>query len=79
MFSPQIEDKEPLRAEFEHFIECIQERKTPISDGYSGLRVVTIIEAICESIQKNGVSIEIRNRHPDMIFEKKRFQNKSSG
>ena len=79
IFSPRIEDKEPLRAECEHFIECIQERKTPISDGYSGLRVVTIIEAICESIQKNGVSIEIRNRHPDMIFEKKRFQNKSSG
>ena len=67
IFSPRIEDNEPLRVECEHFIECIRERKTPNSDGYSGLRVVSILEAICESIRNGGASVEIRNGYPEKM------------
>ena len=39
-----VEKKEPLRAECEHFIECVVSRKTPKTDGNNGLRVLKILE-----------------------------------
>lgn len=66
IFSPRIDDREPVRVECEHFIECIRDAKTPRSDGYSGMRVVTILEAICESIKKGGAQIKIQNGFPSM-------------
>jgi hypothetical protein len=37
-----------------HFAECIRERKTPISDGEVGLRVVRSLEAATRSIRAQG-------------------------
>lgn len=37
-------DGQPLRLELEHFLECIESRKTPISDGMNGLQVVEALE-----------------------------------
>jgi predicted dehydrogenase len=45
VWSPRIANREPLRLECEHFIECIREGRTPRSDGASGLRVVRVLEA----------------------------------
>jgi predicted dehydrogenase len=42
--SPRLDNFEPLRAEMGHFAECCKERKTPITDGIAGLRVVRILE-----------------------------------
>lgn len=50
----EVERKEPLRAECEHFLDCIISRKTPITDGPSGLRVLEILEACQKSLRKNG-------------------------
>ena len=33
IFSPSIGNREPLRLECEHFIECVREGRTPRSDG----------------------------------------------
>lgn len=66
IFSPRIDDREPVRVECEHFIECIKENKTPRSDGLSGLRVVTILEAICDSIKNGGAQIAIENGYHPM-------------
>jgi UDP-2-acetamido-3-amino-2,3-dideoxy-glucuronate N-acetyltransferase len=49
-----FEQKEPLKSECKHFIECITSRKTPKTDGNSGLRVLKILEACQESLRKNG-------------------------
>jgi UDP-2-acetamido-3-amino-2,3-dideoxy-glucuronate N-acetyltransferase len=38
-----IENSEPLKLELLHFIKCVKERKKPITDGYEGLRVLTIL------------------------------------
>jgi predicted dehydrogenase len=46
IWSPQIPNREPLRIECEHFIECVREGCTPISDGRSGLRVVRVLEGL---------------------------------
>jgi predicted dehydrogenase len=53
---PKVDQVEPLRKECQHFIDCIQQNKTPQTDGYNGLRVVTIIEAANESIRKDGTA-----------------------
>ena len=45
IWSPRIPNREPLRIECEHFVECIREGRTPRSDGASGLRVVRVLEA----------------------------------
>ncbi|MEA2300057.1 MAG: hypothetical protein QOE44_592 [Solirubrobacteraceae bacterium] len=44
--SPRIPNTEPLRLECEHFVECVREGRTPVSDGASGLRVVRVLERL---------------------------------
>jgi predicted dehydrogenase len=46
IWSPQIPNREPLRIECEHFVDCVREGRTPISDGISGLRVVRVLEGL---------------------------------
>lgn len=48
-----IEKKEPLRSECEHFIDCINTRKTPKTDGDNGLRVLKILEACQKSLKES--------------------------
>ena len=46
IWSPRIPNREPLRIECEHFVECIREGAQPLSDGASGLRVVRVLEGL---------------------------------
>jgi predicted dehydrogenase len=46
IWSPRVPNREPLRLECEHFLECVREGKTPLSDGASGLRVVRVLEGL---------------------------------
>lgn len=55
----KIEKKEPLKEECKHFIECINSRKTPKTDGNEGLRVLQIIEAAQTSLKENGKVIQL--------------------
>jgi predicted dehydrogenase len=41
--SPRISNREPLRIECEHFVECVRTRTRPRSDGEAGLRVVRVL------------------------------------
>ena len=61
IYTPRIQEYEPLRRECEHFLDCIREGKTPKSDGYSGLRVVAILEAANKSIKNRGAQQPIDN------------------
>lgn len=67
IYIPKIEMTEPLRNECAHFLECIQERKTPRTDGYNGLRVVQVLEAAQRSLDQGGITIhlgsETRSQH----------------
>ena len=58
--SPRIDDYEPLKKVCNHFIECIKQGRTPLSDGYSGLRVVSILEAANKSLKLNGKPVPIQ-------------------
>ena len=56
---PYIRVGEPLRAECEHFLQCVRDRSTPLSDGLDGLRVVRVLEAAEESLRENGAPIAV--------------------
>lgn len=52
--SPYIHFEEPLRLECLHFLDCVREGRSPLTDGYNGLRVVEIIEAAQRSLKNGG-------------------------
>ena len=52
--SPAISNREPLRIECEHFVDCVRTRQAPRSDGRSGLRVVRVLEALQSSLEAGG-------------------------
>jgi predicted dehydrogenase len=54
--SPAISNREPLRIECEHFVDCVRTRSAPRSDGASGLRVVRVLEALQSSLEAGGES-----------------------
>ena len=61
---PRVDMSEPLKLECQHFIECVRDRKTPLSDAQDGLRVIRILQAAQESMEHDGVPIRIRgNNH----------------
>jgi UDP-2-acetamido-3-amino-2,3-dideoxy-glucuronate N-acetyltransferase len=48
-----VEDKEPLKEELAHFIECVVSRRQPRTDGAEGLRVLKILELSQRSLEGN--------------------------
>ncbi len=59
MHAPRVEQIEALKAETEHFVQCIENSETPINDGHAGLRVVKMLEACSESLKKNGQQVKL--------------------
>jgi predicted dehydrogenase len=56
---PKYEENDWFLDELKHFIECIRNNEPPISDGYQGLSVLQMIQAIYESSRlKKEVEIE---------------------
>jgi UDP-2-acetamido-3-amino-2,3-dideoxy-glucuronate N-acetyltransferase len=49
-----IEDTEPLKAECTHFLECLETRKPPLTDGAEGLRVLQVLDACQQSLSADG-------------------------
>lgn len=57
--SPYLRFEEPLMLECAHFIECVQNNTRPLTDGWSGLRVVKVIEAAQQSLRDGGRQVAI--------------------
>lgn len=60
MVAPRLGTGEALRAEAEHFADCIQTGRTPITDGVMGLQVVEVLEAATRSMGQRGQPVEFR-------------------
>jgi len=60
---PRVETAEPLQLECKHFIECVANRTTPLTDSQDGLRVIRIIEAAQRSLDQDGVPVRIQGAH----------------
>src|SRR5205814_1381530 len=63
-------EAEPLREECQHFLTCCQERRTPRTDAQEGLRVLRVLQAAQESLERDGEAIypdgrtQKANAHP---------------
>jgi predicted dehydrogenase len=56
---PKLPALEPLRLECQHFVDCIREDRTPLSDGHDGIRVGKVLEAGDESLRRDGELIRL--------------------
>jgi UDP-2-acetamido-3-amino-2,3-dideoxy-glucuronate N-acetyltransferase len=50
--SVPVKSIEPLREECLHFLQCIQTRQTPRTDGHEGLRVLSVLQRCQEALQQ---------------------------
>ena len=57
---PKISLQEPLKLECAHFVDCVRERKTPLTDGLGGLRVVKVLDAAQRSLKSGGAPVAIQ-------------------
>src|SRR5438309_2904152 len=54
----KLENREPLRAECQHFLDCVESRTSPVSDGAEGLRVLRVLDACQHALNDGGVALE---------------------
>jgi len=59
VWSPQVDLTEALRVELLHFMQCIEGKEKPLTDGRSGLRVVRILEAAEQSLRMRGAPVQL--------------------
>ena len=59
MYVPYLKQEEPLKSECQHFLDCIRNGKTPLSNGRKGRELVKILEAASASLKRNGAAVEI--------------------
>lgn len=54
MWAPKVDQAEALKAEVEHFVDCVTNGGKPLNEGLSGLRVVRMLEAANKSVKRKG-------------------------
>lgn len=59
MYAPKLDNIEALKEECQHFVDCIKNKKQPISNGEFGLSIVKILTAAQESIKEHGKNISL--------------------
>ncbi|MBN4076171.1 Gfo/Idh/MocA family oxidoreductase [Gemmatimonas aurantiaca] len=57
---PKVPGGEPLADECRHFLECIDKRQTPRSDGVDGLRTLKTLEAAQRSMEQGGAPVDVK-------------------
>jgi len=58
-YIPYLKQEEPLRAECQHFLDCIEKGTRPLTSGYEGLNLVRILEAASTSLKEHGVPVTL--------------------
>ncbi|HCU87322.1 MAG TPA: oxidoreductase [Verrucomicrobiales bacterium] len=57
-----LSEDEPLLRECQHFLDCVETRTTPMTDGASGAAVVRVLEAGQRSLEGGGNVIKINEQ-----------------
>jgi len=52
-----VPECEPLREECRHFLERCEDRRPPRTDGHEGLRVLQVLQAAQNSLEKDGEAV----------------------
>ncbi|HVK85882.1 MAG TPA: Gfo/Idh/MocA family oxidoreductase [Kofleriaceae bacterium] len=56
---PEVAMQEPLRLQLRHFLTCIKERRRPLADLASGVRITAVLDAAQRSLALDGVPVEV--------------------
>lgn len=62
MWAPKLDETEALRVAANHFVDCIEQSKSPETDGRMGLRVVELVEAATSSMRGRGETVHIQRK-----------------
>ena len=57
-----VDAAEPLRRQCVEFLECIETRRRPLTDGESGLRVLRVLDAAERSLAAGGTPIDFKSQ-----------------
>ena len=49
--SIKVEKSEPLKNECRHFLECIEDKRRPLTDGQEGLKVLNVLQQAQNSLE----------------------------
>jgi predicted dehydrogenase len=60
MVAPALGEKEALRGVMAEFAASITEKRPPLTDGRSGLRVLALLEAASESLNRGGIFVSVK-------------------
>jgi UDP-2-acetamido-3-amino-2,3-dideoxy-glucuronate N-acetyltransferase len=55
-----VEMVEPLRAECSHFLDCVERRLTPRTDGQEAVRVLRVLAACEKALRGDGRAVSVR-------------------
>jgi predicted dehydrogenase len=56
---PNVKLKEPLAAEIDHFLSCVQTGETPLTDGNHAIEVTAVLEAMTRSMKSAGSTVAV--------------------
>lgn len=62
----ELDQGEPLRAEGQHFLDCVATRTTPRTDGEEGLRVLSVLHRCQQALEKES------HRHEQLAPEREK-------
>jgi len=65
----ELDTIEPLKAECEHFLDCVASRKEPVSNGEEGLRVLQVLDACQRSLANEPLKLRV----PEETATKKEY------
>jgi predicted dehydrogenase len=57
---PRLDLREPLQEECAHFVACVRSGARPVTDGWSGLRVLQVLAAGQQSLDLGGELVEVQ-------------------
>jgi predicted dehydrogenase len=60
--TPQYDTTEPLVHVTDEFIQSIENRRTPLTNGEAGLKIVKVLTAVDKSIKKRGATVKLIDR-----------------
>jgi predicted dehydrogenase len=70
-YIPHIQQEEPLKAECQHFLDCIEKGSQPLTSGHEGLELVRILEAASSSLKDHGAAVKFPRRQETLSYSER--------
>jgi predicted dehydrogenase len=59
IWTPRLDGSEALATMVEHFVDCVRQGETPMTDGDFGVRVMRLLESAAVSLRDGGRPVEV--------------------